>query len=676
MKYVQLILVLLIGAWQLSLADSAVPEVKCSVLSPDSLLLATVMEEGGKIYYTINYKGVDVLEHSPLGFVATKCDFTENLKFISHSASNISSDYTLRRAKRSEIQYEAVELVCTFENDQQQKTDVVFRVSNNNVAFCYRIPQNGEKANVTIERELSGFKFADCNDATCAVSTFLCPQALPSGGWKSSKPSYEEEYETDVPLGRPSKYGAGYTFPCLFKYAIPVSSGATGQYRTGGVFWALISETGVSSAYCASRLSDCTADGVYHITFPQQGENNSVGDVSPSMLLPAQTPWRTVTVGETLQPIVETTVMFDVVEPLYEPKYDYRFGKGTWSWIVWQDESMNLDDQMTYVDLAADLGYDFILIDALWDENLGYAGMEELLRYCKGKSVAPFVWYNSNGYWNDAPQGPKGKMNTAIARKKEMAWLQEMNVKGIKVDFLGGDKQETMRLYEDILSDANDYGLMVIFHGATLPRGWERMYPNYVGSEAVLASENLVFSQHFCDNEAVNACLHPFIRNTVGSMEFGGTMLNKRLNRTNDGGTTRKTGDVFELATAVLFQNPVQMFALTPGNLTDCEPFVIDFMKTVPTTWDETVFLDGYPGKYVVLARRHDKTWYIAAINAEQKTKKLTLNLAFVGAKSLVKYTDNAKLIPEYETVSINKKNNLIIEIQSCGGVILTSKST
>ena len=178
------------------------------------------------------------------------------------------------------------------------------------------------------------------------------------------------------------------------------------------------------------------------------------------------------------------------------------------------------------------------------------------------KGVEVFLWYSSSGYWNDIEQGPVNKMDNSIARKQEMRWMQSMGVKGIKVDFFGGDKQETMRLYEEILSDADDHGLMVIFHGCTLPRGWERMYPNYAGSEAVLASENLIFSQHACDNEAFNATLHPFIRNAVGCMEFGGVFLNKRLNRGNDGGTTRRTTDIFQLATAVLFQNPIQNFCI------------------------------------------------------------------------------------------------------------------
>jgi hypothetical protein len=300
--------------------------------------------------------------------------------------------------------------------------------------------------------------------------------------------------------------------------------------------------------------------------------------------------------------------------------------------------------------------------------------MEELLQYAQKKKVAPFVWYNSNGYWNDAPQGPKGKMNTAVARKREMAWLQKMGVKGIKVDFFGGDKQETMRLYEDILSDANDYGLLVIFHGATLPRGWERMYPNYAGSEAVLASENLIFSQHSCDMEAFNACLHPFIRNAVGSMEFGGVLLNKRLNRRNDGGNIRKTGDIFQLATAVLFQNPVQMFALTPNNLTDCQPFVIDFMRTVPAIWDETVFLDGYPGKFVALARRNGEKWYIAAVNAEKEPKRLNLKLDFLTEKTLTIYADTKGLTPISEQLKLNKRNEVSIEVQGNGGAVLTNQ--
>ncbi len=264
-------------------------------------------------------------------------------------------------------------------------------------------------------------------------------------------------------------------------------------------------------------------------------------------------------------------------------------------------------------------------------------------------------------------------MNTSIARKNEMKWLKEAGVKGLKVDFFGGDKQETMKLYEDILSDANDYGLMIIFHGTTLPRGWEKMYPNFVGSEAVLASEMLIFSQDVREKEAYFASLHPFIRNAVGSMEFGGVLLNKFLNKGNQKGQERLTTDAFQLATAVLFQNPVQMFGLTPNNLQDVPAFELDFLKSVPTTWDETVFIDGYPGKYSVIARRNNQKWYVAGVNAEKTAKVLKLKLPMLAGQTINMYNDKANKETYTTTAKVSKKGDLIITIQPNGGFVLTN---
>lgn len=476
---------------------------------------------------------------------------------------------------------------------------------------------------MTVKEEQTGFRFPE------QTTTFLCPQSDAMIGWKRTKPSYEEEYKADAPMSDRSQYGHGYTFPCLF--------------RIGNDGWVLVSETGVDSRYCGSRLSDVSEGNLYTVAFPMAEENNGNGTVAPAFALPGATPWRTITVGDHLKPIVETTVPWDVVSPLYETKHDYRFGRGTWSWILWQDGSINYDDQVRYIDFASAMGYEYALIDNWWDTRIGHQRMKSLVEYARDKGVELFLWYSSSGYWNDIEQGPVNRMDNAIIRKREMKWLQSLGVKGIKVDFFGGDKQETMRLYEDILSDADDHGLMVIFHGCTLPRGWERMYPNYVGSEAVLASENMVFNQHFCDEEAFNTCLHPFIRNTVGSMEFGGCFLNKRLNRNNDGGTTRRTTDVFQLATTVLFQNPVQNFALAPNNLKDVPAVCMDFMKRVPTTWDETRFVDGYPGKYVVLARRQGDTWYLAAVNAGKEPLKLKLDLEMFAGKTVALYKDDKR---------------------------------
>ena len=571
---------------------------------PDARLEVRIDDSADQLRYSIAYDGKVLLEPSLLGLETNEADYTR-LSVLSVDTEDVRDSYSLDRIKASRIDHAAVRAVLHCQNPAGRPLDIEWHLTANDAAYRYLIPRDTETGSVRVLRETSSFRFPE------GTRTWLTPQSHAMIGWKRSKPSYEEFYTLDAPMDARSQYGHGYTFPCLF--------------RVGEDGWVLVSETGVDSRYCGSHLSDWDAAEGYSIAFPMPEENNGNGTVEPAFALPGATPWRTLTVGKDLAPIAETTIAFDVVEPRYEATRSYRYGKSTWSWIVWQDASMNHDDQVAYIDLAAEMGFPYILIDAGWDQEFGHAGMEELVRYARSKGVEVFLWYSSSGWWNDIVQSPVDIMCDPLRRKPEMRWMESIGVKGIKVDFFGGDKQETIRLYEHILSDADDHGLMCIFHGATLPRGWERMYPNYVGSEAVLASENMVFGQNHCDLEAQSACLHPFIRNTVGSMEFGGVFLNKRLNRANGAptpsgrvfGTIRRTTDAAELAIAVLYQNPIQNFAITPNNLTDAPAAAMDFLREVPTTWDETRLLDGFPGKYVVLARRHGLTWYVAALNAD-----------------------------------------------------------
>ena len=618
--------------------------------SPDKNLSVSCSIDDGRLVYTVDYKGKVILEKSPLGLQTNEGDFTANLQIVAVNTDEIEKEYEQDRIKTSHVRYQANILTLTVENANKKRMSVVFQVSNNDIAFRYELPIWGERRSVVVEEEITGYRFP------AQTTSFLSNMMTPMTAFARTAPSYESGYRADAPIAK-AKSEYGFVFPALFK--------------VGEDGWALLSETGVSSLYCASHLSEISEDGVFHVAYPQMTQNNGFGSTGAALGLPGVTPWRTITVGSDLHPVVETTIPFDVVEPLYEASKNYQFGKSTWSWIVWQDQSMNWDDQVRYIDLASAMGYPYILVDAFWDENIGYDRMKDLVDYARSKDVNVLLWYNSNGTFNDAPQGPRNKMNTSIARKKEMKWLQSIGVKGMKVDFFGGDKQETMRLYEDILSDANDYGLMVFFHGATLPRGWERMYPNYVGSEAVLASEMLIFSQHARDNEAFYATLHPFMRNSVGSMEFGGVLLNQYLTKENKDRNQRLTTDAFQLATAVLFQNPVQPFALTPNNLTDLPAFEIDFMKNVPTTWDETRFIKGYPGKYVVIARKYAGAWYVAGVNAEDKALKLTLDVSMLGDKQVTLISDKADGTTFQSDAQIDKTGQVAVTIQPKGGIVI-----
>ncbi len=598
-----------------------IPAAAATIASPDGKTVLTVSTKDSRPVYTVSYGDTPFIIESPLGFKADIGDFSGQLTLTEEKTDSFHANFSQDRIKHSTVDFRANRLITEFRNDGGGKFGIEWLVGNNDIAFRYLIPRQGDCGSAVIKEEVTSFHFPG------QTTTFITSQSDPMIGWKRTKPSYEETYTADAPMNRPSQYGRGYTFPALF--------------HIGDDGWVLVSETGVDGSYCASHLSDF-ADGGYKVEYPMPEENNGNGSASPGIALPGATPWRTITLGNSLRPIVETVIPWALLSRLYDAD-TCTSGKGTWSWIIWQDGSINADDQKRFIDLAADMEYGHVLIDCGWDKNIGREGMEKLMDYARSKSVTPALWYSSSGWWNDIVQSPTDIMSRPIPRKKEMKWLRDIGVKTIKVDFFGGDKQETMRLYEDILSDAADYGLSVIFHGCTLPRGWERLYPNYVGSEAVLASENLVFSQDFCDAEAFNATLHPFIRNTVGAMEYGGTVLNRRLSKDNRGGNIRRTSDGFQLATSVLFQNPVQNFALTPEAFNEAPADAISFMKTVPTTWDQTVYIDGYPGRYVVIARRHGDKWFIAGVNALGTDIELDLKLPMLakGQKAMLFNEEN-----------------------------------
>ena len=646
---------LILMAMSLLVTLSALAE-DVKTTSPDGRLVVKVSCEGGRLYYDATLDGQRMLEKSALGLKTSIGDFTRELSIVNSQLSIVSNSYQMRGTKASSNAYKATKAVIDIENKDHQCFSIIFQVSDNDIAFRYAIPrqkwQGKEPKRLRIKSELSSFNFPD------GTTTFISPQIGPESGWEQTKPSYEEGYSADAPMDTPSQYNHGYIFPALF-------------HLPNG--WALVAETGVSSDYCGSHLSDYQAGMGYTVAYPDAGENNGYGTDFAAIPLPGETPWRTITLGSSLKPIAETTISYDLVEPLYEPSTDYKPGRYTWSWLIWQDNSVNYDDQVKFIDLASAMGFEYCLVDNWWDTQIGRDRIEELSIYAHSKGVHLLLWYNSNGFWNDAPQTPRNCMSTAIAREREMTWLQRIGVKGIKVDFFGGDKQETMRLYEDILSDANRHGLQVVFHGCTVPRGWERMYPNFVASEAVLASENLFFGEEATFREGFDLTLHPFCRNATASMDWGGVILNKYISKDNKSRHTRKTTDIFELASGLIMQTSVQCVAIQPNNLDELPEFELDFLRGLPTTWEETRFIDGYPGRYVVLARKAtDGQWHVAGLNALKEPLTLTLDLPmFAPGETLRYYVDEPTGKPTATTIKIDKKGRAKVTIQPNGGFII-----
>ncbi len=633
-----------------------------NISSPNGKIKVDVNDNGGRISYSVTLGEHQFIAPSPLGLKLSyyserdaskprEINLAEGMKLDKMDIDAIDETYSVRSMKKSSVHYVANKAVIAFSKDGKKAMDIEVRVSDTDVAFRYYIYKPGQdRLAVVVKEELTGFIMPD------GVTSFMAPQMGSMTGFAGTAPSYETHPEIDAPLGK-NGWGDGYVFPCLLKNA---DKG-----------WMLISETGVNGNYCGSHLQNIEGNK-YAIAFPNPKEANGNGTSQPGLSLPCNTPWRTITVGETPQALVETTVSNDVVEQQYEASKKFTYGRGTWSWIQWMDGSCVYDDQKTYIDFAADMGYESILIDAHWNYQIGYDKVEELVKYAASKGVGVFLWYNSNGYWNHAPQGPYNIMHRAVTRTKEFDWMKKIGVRGIKVDFFGGDKQWQIQLYEDILNDANRAGVMCIFHGCTIPRGWERMYPNFVACEAVRASENLHFGQDECDTEALHATIHPFCRNALGNMDFGGSALNKFYGKDNKRGRERKTSDVFALATAVLFQAPMQHFALAPNNLTDSPAWAIDFMKRVPTEWDDVKYVAGEPGKYVILARRTGDKWYVCGVNGMNQPVNTTITLDFLEAGKTVKlYSDNAKLEGSVKEVKIAKNKKMKIAIPVNGGLLI-----
>ena len=636
----------------IALAATFTAKASETITSPNGNIQVEVSNNDGKVSYSVSLNGTVFILPSNLGLKLNYIDLSEGLTMSNIEKKQINEQYSVPTIKKRNVNYTANAATIAFTKNGKKAIDIEFRVSDSDVAFRYYIhqPEKDSRYAAVVKEEKTTFIITE------AATTYLCPQMKPMTGFAGTAPSYETHATMDAPMGN-NGWGDGFVFPCLFKNA---DKG-----------WMLISETGTNGNYCGCHLQNISGNK-YAIAFPNPNECNGNGTSEPGLSLPCYTPWRTITLGATPQTLVETTVATDLVEPQYEASKKFTYGRGTWSWIIKMDPSCNYDEQVRYIDFAAAMGYESVLIDALWDTQIGRDKMADLVKYAASKNVGIFLGYNSNGYWNHAPQGPFGVMHRATKRTSEFRWLKKIGVRGMKIDFFGGDKQQQMQIYEDILSDANDAGLMVIFHGCTLPRGWERMYPNFVASEAVRASENLHFSQGECDSEALYATMHPFCRKAVASMDWGGSTLNKFYGANNDKGSQRRTSDVFALAASVLFQSPVQHFAMAPNNLTDAPDWAIDFMKRVPTQWDEIKYIAGEPGKYVILARKTGNRWIVCGINAQETPLTTTLTLDHLNTGDMVKvYSDNAALEGSVKEMKVNKKKQFKVTIPKNGGLVI-----
>lgn len=629
-------------------SENLFAQAAATVSSPDKSITAIVQLKEGSISYTIKKNGTTVIEPSSLGITMSDVDFSKELKLISVSKPVLVIDsYETLTAKKKNIQYKANKVIVSLKNTDGRQMDIIFSISNDGVAFRYYFPWlKNEVKTITAEHTTYIFN----KDA----KAWLQPMSVAKTGWEQCHPSYEEHYLQNIPVGTPTPLKAGWVYPALF--------------QTNND-WVLITEAALDGTYCGTRLENDSASSVYHVAFPDPREVFTGKGYLPQNNQPWYSPWRIITIGS-LKTIAESTLGTDLSPKAIavDPSF-IKPGKASWSWINSKDDFIVYDEQVKYIDYAADMHWQYCLIDADWDTKIGYDKIKELSAYAKSKNVGLLLWYNSAGAWNTVKYHPKDLLLTHESREKEFSRLEEMGIKGVKIDFFGGDGSSMIQYYIDILNDAAKHHLLVNFHGATLPRGWAKTYPHLMTTEAIYGMEMVTFDQRAADAQPNHCAMLPFTRNAFDPMDF--TPMN--LYKLTYSKSIRRTTSSFELALSVLFLSGIQHYAENPGGMSHVPAYVKEFLRTLPNSWDDVKFIDGYPGKYAIIARKSGDKWYVAAINGENADKKLSLDLSALKKMkgTIISEGEGTELFQQKE-LQLSDPKKVSITLKANGGFVMT----
>jgi alpha-glucosidase len=607
--------------------------------SLDKKIEVTVANKANKLTWSVSYEKKPAIGMSPLGIIRSDQQFSKNLKFISRSETVIDEEYTLTVGKKLQCHNKANELTLTFENEHKEPFQVIFRAYDDGIAFRYNFP-NTDSGPKKIMKEESGFTIDR------QAKAWIQPYDMNT----RKKPCYETFYENGIAIGNRSPNPAGWAFPLLFNV---------------NNTWLLITEAGLDETYPATHIEDTNGTNTYSIRFPEKEEVTSSSDPEPVSALPWKTPWRVVVIGPSLSTIQETTLVSALNPPSVIDDVSWiKPGRSSWSW--WSDGSTpkDFEAQKRYVDFTADMKWEYVLIDAGWP-LMKNGSMEDLIQYANSKNVGIVLWYHSGMGREKDTLSYANVMAFPAERKKEFEKIKKWGAKGVKVDFFDSDKQPVIQRYMDILRDAAQYEIMVNFHGSTLPRGWERTYPHLVSMESVKGAEG-AGRQEFCDMAPSHNTILPFTRNAVGPMDYTPvTFTNKRE-------AIRRTTFGHELALSVVFESGVFHFADNMKSYQALPDGPKNFLRQVPTAWDETRYVAGIPGKYVVVARRKKNDWYIAGINGQNTGQEISFDLSFLNDESDLTFITDGNDPGSFTTTTmkINKKNNKVSLLPN-GGFIL-----
>lgn len=533
------------------------------LVDPVSPITVDVSEDNGTgAALTLNVYGNKVMDIQSLGTTVSGYESKPwRIKSLV-SRTPVSHDYEMKTGKRRHCTNTGTEfrLNCSESGD----SILVVRIYGDGIAYRYEINHSGP---FTVADELTAYKIDEGTER-----------------WlQEHRNDYEGFFPKTVTGSNPKpRYG----YPALF--------------HTSGDTWALVSEANINRGRSASLLStEGMPEGCYRVT---QASAVPCGDgryVSP---------WRVVMAGR-LSDIVESTLITDVSDPTQYENTDW-INPGVVSWIYWgyNHGSKDYPTVVKYIDMAAELGLPYILIDWEWDVMGNGGNIDDAVRYADSKGVKVLVWYNSSTAWVDQAAGPLFRLNKPADREKEFAWLESKGVAGVKIDFFNGDGMDVMNYCIDLLESAARHNLLVNFHGATIPRGWQRTYPNFMSAEAVYGAEWYNNNGDLTPVAAMHNATLPFTRNVIGPMDYTPCTF-------SDSQHPHTTTHAHELALTVAFESGLQHLADTPESYLSQPKYIQEFLSLLPASWDDTRLLDGYPGHHVAIARKSGDKWFVALLN-------------------------------------------------------------
>ena len=560
-----------------------------SLSSPDGKrAISLALGREGRLSYRVTFQGSVIMEDSPLGLIRDDQAFEKDLKFVSAEKPMTRRErYQLMSGNRTEIDNAQNRRTIEFQSAAGTSLQLELAATDEGVAFRYRfLGVTGRSYH--IRSELTGFKLA--KDARGWLQPYHAASQY--------TPAYEDFYFPATPGMPPPNSRAkpvGWCFPALFQ--LP------------GKAWILITESGTDGSYCGCHLGPDSTNSTYHIAFPSadettKGWTNRLGP-EPRFTIPWVMPWRVIVVGSSAADVAMSSLVTDLASPRQLADVSWiKPGRASWSWWSHADKPNTAELYNHFTDFAENMHWEYTMFDAGWWKP----GLTNIAAYATAKKIMPLAWLFATDFYNPVKCG------------KKLDELAAVGIRGVKVDFWCSDRQEAIVAMLELFRQAAARHMVVDLHGCTMPRGWQRTWPNFLTAEAVLGAESYFFESRYPDKAAELNTLLPFTRNVMGPMDYtpAGCTLKKY---------PRKTTAAHELATALIFTSGLIHYADQPEFYETLPRPALQILRDAPASWDETRCLMGEPGRAVVFARRAGETWFIAGINGTDSTCSIDLDL-------------------------------------------------